>query len=183
MKRTGLYTQSGHLGDGELYLNGKKTSNTNIYIGIDPGNKSGGMAVISEGLNSPLIIRFKESTNVDLFCTISKYSANKLPTWLSPCAMIEKVHSFPGQGVVSSFNFGENYGMLQGFLIALKIPFKFVLPSKWQRHYGLHKDKNESQTEWKRRLRQRAQELYPNIKITAETADAILIANYCKENY
>lgn len=151
-----------------------------IYIGIDPGSVSGGMAIIGNGVNTPSTIRFKDVTDIDLCCALRKYSRLE---FINVFTMIESVHSMPKQGVVSAFNFGENYGMLQGFLIALKIPFKRVLPTKWQSYYGMKKDKDETQSMWKRRLRQRAQELYPDIKIITETADAILIANYCKETW
>ena len=39
----------------------------------------------------------------------------------------------PQQGVVSMFKFGTNYGIWQGRLEALGIPFLFVTPQKWQR--------------------------------------------------
>ena len=46
----------------------------------------------------------------------------------------------------------------------------------------MKKDKDESKGEWKRRLREKAEMLYPKLKITANTADALLIAHVCKIN-
>ena len=43
-------------------------------------------------------------------------------------AFVEKVHAFPGQGVSSSFKFGQSYGTILGALEALKIPYKLVPP-------------------------------------------------------
>jgi len=45
--------------------------------------------------------------------------------------------------------------------------------------YGMKKTKTESKTDWKRRLKERAQQLYPDMKITNDMADAILISHYC----
>jgi hypothetical protein len=49
--------------------------------------------------------------------------------------------------------------------------------------YGMKKSKTESKTDWKRRLKEKAQQLYPDTKVTADMADAMLIARYCKFNY
>ena len=87
-------------------------------------------------------------------------------------AYIEKVHSMPRQGVASSFKFGMSYGFLRGCLISLGIPFEEVTPQRWQKAMGcLSKgDKNVTKA--------RAQQLFPEIKITHAIADALLIAEY-----
>ena len=43
--------------------------------------------------------------------------------------------------------------------------------------------KTESKTEWKNRLKGMAQQLYPDLKVTLATADALLIATYCKRKH
>ena len=40
--------------------------------------------------------------------------------------------------------------------------------------------KEESKSQWKNRLKAKAQQLFPKLKITLKTADAILIAEYCR---
>lgn len=155
-----------------------------IYIGIDPGSSSGGMCIIGVPDDKDLItyyrtIEFKKETEKDIFDTLHFH---RMPKNNFVKAIIEKVHSMPGQGVSSSFKFGQNYGFLKGILTALSIPYEEVTPQRWMKYYGMKKNKEESKTEWKRRLRQRAEQLFPNVKITANTADAILIANYCKNN-
>tara|TARA_R100001463_G_scaffold6332_1_gene20838 strand:+ start:3373 stop:3711 length:339 start_codon:yes stop_codon:yes gene_type:complete len=93
-------------------------------------------------------------------------------------AIIEAVHSFPGQGVASTFKFGNNYGQWQGILSALKIPYILVSPQKWMKMYQpLPKNK----TERKRRLKEIALEYHPDIKVTLDTSDAIVMAYYLKE--
>ena len=93
-------------------------------------------------------------------------------------AIIEAVHSFPGQGVASTFKFGNNYGQWQGILSALNIPYIQVSPQKWMKMFQpLPKEKAER----KRRLKEIAIEYHPEIKVTLDTADAIVMAYYLKE--
>lgn len=90
-----------------------------------------------------------------------------------PCkAYLEQVHSMPGQGVASSFKFGQGYGSLEMALTAAGIPFERVTPQKWQKALGcLTKgQKNVS--------KRKAQELFPTMKVTHATADALLIAEW-----
>jgi len=146
-----------------------------IIIGIDPGSASGGMAWFEE--DELKTLRFKECTEKELSNWFKEFTFNDPLV----AAIIEKVHTFPGQGISSAGKFMENFGMLKGFLMALDIPFQEVSPQKWMSYYGMKRDKTENKTEWKKRLRQKAQELYPKTKIVSETADAVLIARYAKE--
>jgi len=153
-----------------------------IYIGIDPGNASGGITILTPEFSEVgYCIRFKDKTNKELceeFLTLKELVISSKQLHV----VLEEVHAFPLQGVVAAGKFMENYGMLKGFLIALNIPFRTVRPQVWQKFYSMHREKTESIPQWKRRLRQRAQELYPELKITNETADATLIAHYCLNN-
>lgn len=47
-------------------------------------------------------------------------------------AVIELVHSAPGQGVSSTFKFGANFGWWLGVLDAFFISYILVTPQKWQ---------------------------------------------------
>lgn len=59
-------------------------------------------------------------------------------------AVIERVHAFKGQGVVSMFNFGRSYGDVRGVIGALNIPLHFVTPQTWKKHFKLSSDKDQS---------------------------------------
>ena len=78
----------------------------------------------------------------------------------------------PKQGVSSTFKFGVGFGFLVGCLTALKIPFEFVTLQKWQKALSCqsHGDKNVT--------KQKAQQLFPQIKVIHANADALLIAEY-----
>lgn len=137
-------------------------------IGIDPGDN--GAMVLSYPDGTLNVFRFKDATQHDI--------ANALWEWVpkdndTDCfAFIEKAHSFPGQGVASMFKFGTSYGFLLGCLTALKFPFDYVSPQKWQKELGCLSKGNKNITKAK------AQELFPNLKITHADADALLIAEY-----
>lgn len=151
------------------------TITNNIFIGIDPG-ANGGLAVIYQSHTEAYPLK-KNSP---------KWIADKLESLGETpvsTAMIELVHSMRGQGVVSSFNFGYNFGMLEGFLIGSGVPYERVTPQAWQKGYGLFKQPGESHTDKKNRHKALAQELFPDLKITHATADALLIAEYARRIY
>lgn len=52
-------------------------------------------------------------------------------------AIVEDVHSMPGQGVSTTFSFGKSCGAIEGVLGALRIPTTFVSPAVWKRSFGL----------------------------------------------
>jgi crossover junction endodeoxyribonuclease RuvC len=138
------------------------------FLGIDPG-LSGGIALVGSIGSNPRAQAWKmpetERDVSDLFLSL-KSQVSK--------AYIERVHSMPGQGVSSSFKFGVSYGFLRGMLIAHGIPFEEVTPQKWQKLLGcLTKgDKNISKA--------KAQQIFPNIKVTHKIADALLIGEYAR---
>ena len=143
-----------------------------IYIGIDPG-KNGGIGIIFNDKAKCIKCPATVSEMADEIEILNEYPD------IQKQAIIESVWSFPKQGVKSVFTFGQGYGQWLGILAAYKIPYIQVIPRKWQRHYGsLSKDKKER----KNQLKHLAQQRFPDIKITLATADALLLANYLKEN-
>jgi hypothetical protein len=139
-------------------------------IGIDPG-KSGGIAWIADG---KACVEKMPETLADLWELIADIDrANAIRgNPLRAKAYLEMVHSSPQMGVKSAFTFGNGFGHLEMALTAAGIPFERVRPQKWQQAMGCMTkgDKNVS--------KRRAQELYPQIKVTHATSDALLIATY-----
>jgi crossover junction endodeoxyribonuclease RuvC len=143
-----------------------------LTIGIDPG-ASGGIAFIPD--NNPAkawAVKMPE-TLADLWDLLVE-QVSEDPDHRTLHACLEKVHSMPGQGVASSFKFGQGFGHLEMALTAAKIPFTYVTPQKWQKELGCLTggDKNVSKS--------RAQQLFPHIKCTHAISDALLIAEYCR---
>lgn len=139
------------------------------YIGIDPG-KSGGIAWI-DGAGKPCAVAMPD-TLAEIADQIRQIAEE------DDCVCcIELVASSPQMGVKSAFTFGFGYGGLMTNLIVCAIRHTQVAPSKWQRAMQcLTKgDKNVS--------KRRAQQLFPSLKITHATADALLLAEYCRTTH
>jgi len=74
-----------------------------------------------------------------------------------------------------------NYRMVRALFTAAKIPFEDCPPKRWQGALKIRpKVKGESDTDWKARLKARAQTEFPRAGIVKPTADAYLIAHYCR---
>lgn len=139
-----------------------------IYIGVDPG-KSGAIAYVFEE-RTHLAVGFIKASETERDLSDWLCQRRKWNCW----AYIERVNAMPGQGVSSTFKFGQSYGFLRGLLVAHQIPFEEVTPLKWQRAMGCQSrgDKNVTKA--------RAQQLFPQVKVTHAIADALLIAEYCR---
>ena len=92
-------------------------------------------------------------------------------------AIIEAVSAMPGQGVSSTFRFGEALGVVLGVLGALQIPVSWASPVLWKKAAGLYgKDKDAART--------LALQLHPEAgdmltrKKDIGRADAICIAHF-----
>ena len=157
-----------------------------IYVGIDPGS-SGGLAALH---NRPSCVSMPD-TDRDLWDWISQTADSLTPVF----AVIEKVSGWTGgnknksgapyahEGAPGSamFKFGTSYGGLRMALVAAGIPFEEVVPRTWQKALGITpRAKTESKGQFKNRLKAKAQQLFPSEKVTLATADALLIAEYCR---
>jgi len=143
-----------------------------IYIGIDPG-VSGGIATLRD--DGSVIEAFAMPTTerdiLDALLPIGGLFVSRGKT-ITAHAILERVYSSPQMGVASAFTFGKGYGALLMALTATRIPFDQVVPVKWQTVMGCRSrgDKNVTKA--------RAQQLWPDVKITHAIADALLLAEY-----
>ena len=141
-----------------------------IYIGIDPG-KSGSLAYIMES-GAVNIIPFSPAAYLYTLKNISK----------SECiCALEHVNAMPGQGVTSMFNFGMNFGWIQGVLEAYSIPYELIRPQKWKKEFSITGDKNSSIAVCKR--------LFPTVSLLRgercrkdddNMAEALLLSEYAR---
>lgn len=142
-------------------------------IAIDPG-KNGGIAVYSVDEDKLIEVVKMPDTPQDLLSFLSRYQVNSR-------AYLEKVGGIPGQGGASSmFNFGKGFGHLEMALLARRIPTMEVTPQKWQKTLQLGTKGTKSTTEWKNKLKARAQQLYPDVTVTLALSDALLILEYSR---
>ena len=148
-----------------------------IHIGIDPG-KSGGLCYIRSGDGEP----------DDWDTTKMPETETDIGYWFEEVSeslredgeqVFEKVGSMPVNAARAMLTFGTNYGFLRACLICNKIPFEEVLPLKWQSGLGIVKrKKTETKTQFKNRLKAKAQSLFPHLKINLSNCDGLLIAEF-----
>ena len=149
-----------------------------IYIGIDPG-KNGGIGILkvrNNQLVSASAYVFDETMLINMLFELRCGS--------DVICNLEHVHAMPKQGVSSTFNFGMNFGFIQGVLKAYGIPYELVTPQKWKKEFSCTSDKNTSIEVCKR--------LFPNVNLKATErckkdhdgiAEALLIAEYGRRHY
>lgn len=143
------------------------------YIGIDPG-KSGALAVFDEE-GQCNVVPFSEAAYTAALAAIAGVDAR---------CCLEKVNAMPGQGVVSMFNFGHNFGFIEGLLQAFGISYQLVPPQTWKKEFSVTSDKNTSI--------QVCQKLFPAVNLLATTrsrkpsdgmAEAVLMAEYARRRF
>lgn len=115
-------------------------------------------------------------------------------------AYIEKVNGYNPGGQGHQFQFGRNVEMPEAILETLGVRIVLVTPQQWQKALGLgHRTKPETplprkptpaqekayrsaaarcKTAWKNKLKSEAERRFPGIKVTLETADALLLLDY-----
>jgi hypothetical protein len=176
--------------DGHSYSHSRQ--HPNIFLGLDPG-ASGGLAAITP---NSVHTSAMPKTMADILEWLYDWRPENLSADDSVTACIELVTGyvkpFKGKGGggntgSSQFKFGTNNGALLMALTAAQIPFATVSPATWQKGVGIAPRRKavkgrggETPTAWKNRLKARAQGLHPGIAITLATADALLIAEYCR---
>ncbi|MCI7582758.1 hypothetical protein [Campylobacter sp.] len=144
-----------------------------VYIGIDPGAK-GSMCVIGNGK-----VLFKDFDLKDYSSTLKAFlDTDEL------MVAIEKVHAMPGQGVSSSFSFGQRLGELEGMLTALQIPYELVAPKDWQKACGIPAKSD------KKGIASVIQKLYPTAELYGNKgglrdgrSDALGLAHFIRLKY
>ena len=121
-----------------------------IILGFDPG-QTGAVAAfdgerIEAVIDMPTMTRLHGKGNqvnpYTLATALIDLCAGREAT-----AVLEAVSAMPGQGVTSTFHFGESVGVVLGVLGALQIPVRMVTPAKWKKAAGLlGRDKDAART-------------------------------------
>ena len=95
-------------------------------------------------------------------------------------AYIEQVGGYVGKAQPGSamFNFGRNFGYILGICQALAFTVELIRPQTWQKAYPTRTTKTQNATQHKRELKDHATRLFPTLKPTLATADALLILHH-----
>tara|TARA_R100000808_G_scaffold2698_1_gene10313 strand:- start:1198 stop:1734 length:537 start_codon:yes stop_codon:yes gene_type:complete len=151
-----------------------------LFVGIDPG-MNGGIAVIKPEMDNDYIKALRCPKTVHEMAGIFEAGIGMANSNDDVILFIEHVWTFPGDGRVGAFRFGYNYGLWKGIASAHEIELYNVPPRKWQG--ALDVPDNLQGRQRKKWLKEHAEGLFPNINVTYNVSDAILIANYAKECY
>jgi len=158
-----------------------------LHLGIDPGKSGGWCALMPDDRSEAM--PFKAEDEFIAWLRGRLKLADRMG-WRVKAAL-EQVGGYVrpkgkdgedgggGQPGSAMFRFGENYGWYAGVLQSHDVPFVRVRPQKWQQGLEATKAKGADK---KRLLKARAAEMYPFLKPTLKTADAILIAHWLKHN-
>lgn len=141
-------------------------------IGIDPGVKGGMAYDLGYG---PQVVAWGGIAK--MHDELKQYLA-VLPLEVTPTACLEHVTSSPIMGKRACFTFGHNFGQWETLLFCLKIRSELVKPQTWQRGIPGLAGAGDMR---KRALKAHAARLFPDIKVTAATQDALLILNYAMD--
>ena len=140
------------------------------FVGVDPGGNGAAAYCDNDGGNVQ-VFNFKDQSVQDIGRTMQEMCKGQ-------SVLLEKVHSMPRQGVVSMFTFGQNFGHVEMALALSNCRYEYVVPFKWQKYYSLTGLHSCTSSEKKRKHKEKAQQLFPDIKITLANCDALLIMDY-----
>jgi len=170
-----------------------------VYVGCDPG-KTGAIASLSE--DGTLITisdfsfddkgRISAKALLNIINAIKDYHGE--PTFT---VCIEKSQAMPGQGTVSMFGYGVNYGILYGVITCLGYKVVEISPQKWKKEFDLNSNKKAGIIKTKEDSVNKAIELYPSREsfvrrlkkgktdeyvLNHGRSDALLICEYARRN-
>ena len=147
-----------------------------FHLAIDPG-ASGAYA-----------IRYPDGTteahpftcDSDFLSTMSNLASRAKQEHHSVTCTIEQVGGYVGKAQPGSsmFNFGRNFGYVLGVCQAFGFQIILTRPQVWQKAFPTKTKKNQNSAQHKRELKDHATRLYPALKPTLKTADALLILHY-----
>jgi hypothetical protein len=143
------------------------------HIAIDPG-ASGGIAIRDyDGAISTLKMPQEHAEIVSML---------RSHTGPDTTVIIEEIPHYCGKKIPQSriFVMAQNHGVLIGAVLALGFTLRRVPPKEWQKSLGTSKKAHGNA--WKRFLKARAQELFPDQDVTLATADALLMLNWARRN-
>ena len=126
-------------------MKNRKITHKKIIIGIDPGF-SGAIAFYNSTTKRLKIydlplkkIMNKNQIDGVRFSQMIRFISDDIEF-----AAIEDVHAMPNQGVVSTFRFGYNAGILLGVLCAHGLKILRIKPSVWKSALNLSANKKDS---------------------------------------
>lgn len=163
-----------------------------IYIGIDIGKSGYIVCIADDAIGKHQIPLIGDEVDDKALAEIFEmYSKTKCIVYM------EDLHSIYGVSASSNFSFGHINGLIQGMLVAYKIPFIKISAKKWQKEmfegipmqFKMNKGKQKVDTKAMSILA--SKRLYPNFDLRISdrgrvdnhnVSDALLIASYGRKH-
>lgn len=149
-----------------------------MIVAIDPGVSGG---IVSMSYNGVIQCHNMPDTYADTWDLIAMLRPEP-GIGLVGDAYLEEVSGYaggPGAPGSRMFTFGASYGDCRTALYGNGFRIHKVRPLEWQKHLGIG-NRGTDKAGWKRKLKQKAQELFPGVKVTLKNADALLILHTAK---
>lgn len=153
-----------------------------IYVGIDPGNKGGIAAVNHRG--KVVMVEPMPHTELELTLLLQEMD----DCWKDKRVCVENIRANLKQRMArnAAITFGMGFGYIRGCLSMMHAPVEYPPAQEWQKGLKIPpRKKTENRGQWKKRLKVRAQQLFPDLEVWKSTqgeqlavADALLIAEY-----
>jgi hypothetical protein len=140
-----------------------------MRVFIDPGASGGIVYTNDDGTNIRTIAMPDDIDQLCFALVPEQYGERK--------AYLEDLVKYTGWAMPASAMavYASNWGSVRGILKYAGYDLELISPKAWQNAIGMKRVKKEPKPQWKKRLQAKAQELYPTLKITLSTADAVLI--------
>lgn len=129
----------------------------------------------------------KQDTREVFDATAMKEFVSNLDT-SSAVAVIEFVSARTGQGVSSTFTFGDYFGSIKTFFETLGIDYYLVMPKAWQTHFECLNESKADSDHHKKVIAEKCASVFPDAELYGPRgglkdgrSDAILIADFFRE--
>lgn len=145
---------------------------------IDPGASGGVVEIYPDGK----VIAFAMPDDADLRDAVREFARGAEREGERAVCYLELVGGFiagnklPGSAM---FNFGDGYGYIRGLLAAHLIETHLVRPQDWQVGIPGVRGQKEKAVR-KRAMKEHAARLFPHLKVTLKTSDALCIADFAR---
>jgi hypothetical protein len=113
-----------------------------VFIGID-GGVNGGLAAYDSDTAALEVVRMPTVTVLRGTTNRQEYDLPQILAWFRNVwfypqktvgmVVLEKAQAFTKQGVVSMFTTGRCFGMMEGMLATLALPYTIIAPKTWQK--------------------------------------------------
>jgi hypothetical protein len=150
-------------------------------LAIDPGASGGVVELYPDGR----VIATAMPDNPDLRDLVLAFAQNARTEGHDVVCYMEIVGGFvrgkDGKNVgmgPAMFNFGDGFGYIRGLVDMALIERRMVLPKQWQASIPGIQGIEKAQR--KRVLKEHAARLFPSLKVTLKTADALCIADHAR---